>query len=186
MNDSDRLDEILGDWQERRDQGDLVDPEEVIQAHPDLADELRARFAALHIVEQAYAEAAADAGEAPQQIGEYRIVRELGRGGMGVVYEAEQTSMGRRVALKVLFPSIVARPDAVRRFRREAQTAGRIHHTNILPVYALGREGGTWYYAMELVRGSSLDRIVRELRRLDEVPGPEHMKLISAPASTTC
>jgi serine/threonine protein kinase len=69
-------------------------------------------------------------------------VREIGRGGMGVVYEAEQESLGRRVALKVLPPGGLIDPRHVKRFQREARTAGRLHHTHIVPVFAVGEEHG--------------------------------------------
>src|SRR5690349_9182064 len=88
-----------------------------------------------------------------QRLGEFELVRELGRGGMGVVYEAVQTSLGRRVALKVLGAGLSLTPQAVARFRREAAAAAKLHHTNIVPVYATGEEGGTHFYAMELVEG---------------------------------
>src|SRR5947208_5490545 len=100
----------------------------------------------------------------PHRLGEFELVRELGRGGMGVVYEAVQTSLGRRVALKVLGPGLGLTPQAVVRFRREAAAAAKLHHTNIVPVYATGEEGGTHFYAMELVEGPSLDRVLKQLR----------------------
>jgi len=173
-------DEILGEWREQRDRGEPVDPESVIRAHPELADELRARFAALEAVDHAFAETAAAATGAPQELGDYRVRRELGRGGMGVVYEAEQLSMRRRVALKVLYPSITSSDKAVRRFRREARAAGRLHHTNIVPVHTLGNDGGTWFYAMELVEGSSLDRVLKQMRELGDEPGEEHVSILYA------
>src|SRR5437763_14015616 len=100
----------------------------------------------------------------PHRLGEFELVGELGRGGMGVVYEAVQTSLGRRVALKVLGPGLGLTPQAVLRFRREAAAAAKLHHTNIVPVYATGEESGTHFYAMELIEGPSLDRILRQLR----------------------
>jgi predicted Zn-dependent protease len=115
-------------------------------------------------------------GATPQGLGEFEIVRELGRGGMGVVYEAVQTSLNRRVALKVLGPGLGLTPQAVVRFRREAAAAAKLHHTNIVPVYATGEEAGTHFYAMELVEGPSLDRVLRQLRegegRTAESPPP--------------
>ena len=78
----------------------------------------------------------------PATLGEFRIIRELGRGGMGVVYEAEQTSLRRQVALKVLRFGVVADEDAMNRFRREAETVARLHHTNIVPIFAVGCERG--------------------------------------------
>jgi serine/threonine protein kinase len=99
-----------------------------------------------------------------KRLGEFEVVRELGRGGMGVVYEAVQTSLGRRVALKVLGPGLGLTPRAVDRFRREAAAAARLHHTNVVPVYATGEEDGVHFYAMELIDGSSLDQVIRQLR----------------------
>jgi hypothetical protein len=79
--------------------------------------------------------------DADRQLGEFRIVRELGRGGMGTVYEAVQVSLNRRVALKVLGSGLGLTERAVQRFRREAEAAAKLHHTNIVPVYATGEAG---------------------------------------------
>src|SRR3954463_5986727 len=100
-----------------------------------------------------------------RRLGDFEIFRELGRGGMGVVYEARQVSLNRRVALKVLAGSVVLSPRAVVRFKREAEPAARLHHTNIVPVYATGDQDGTHYYAMELIEGPSLDQVIARLRR---------------------
>src|SRR6516165_8050152 len=107
-----------------------------------------------------------------RRLGDFEIVRELGRGGMGVVYEAGQTSLGRRVALKVLAPGLGLTPRAVDRFRREAEAAAKLHHTNIVPVYAIGEEDGTHFYAMELIEGPSLDHVIRQLRGNTRNSGP--------------
>jgi hypothetical protein len=98
------------------------------------------------------------------RLGDFEIVREVGRGGMGVVYEARQLSLNRRVALKVLAGGLGLTPKAVERFRREAEAAARLHHTNIVPVYATGEQDGVHFYAMELIDGPSLDAVIRELR----------------------
>ncbi len=99
-------------------------------------------------------------------VGDYCILREIGRGGMGMVYEAEQISLGRRVALKVLPAHTAQVAKAVERFRREARAAARLHHTNIVPVFEVGQEGDICWYAMQLIQGQSLDQIVEELRNL--------------------
>ncbi len=163
----DRLAEILAEWTERRAAGDIEDPASVIERHPDLADDLRARFRTLQLLESVGAAAAPEPDDVAvesarelRQIGEYRIVRELGRGGMGVVYEAEQVALDRRVALKVLFPSITRPINTILRFKREARAAAKLNHTNILSIHALGEDQGTWYYAMDLVEGTSLDQIL--------------------------
>ena len=77
-----------------------------------------------------------------KRIGDFDLLREIGRGGMGVVYEARQISLNRRVALKVLPPGLGLTPQAVQRFEREAQAAAKLHHTNIVPVFATGEEEG--------------------------------------------
>ena len=95
------------------------------------------------------------------RLGDFEILREVGRGGMGVVYEARQVSLNRRVALKVLGPGLGLTPHAVQRFRREAEAAARLHHTNIVPVYATGEQDGTHFYAMELIEGPSLNHVIQ-------------------------
>ncbi len=103
-------------------------------------------------------------GGKTKRLGDFEIIREIGRGGMGVVYETRQTSLSRQVALKVLSNSLGLTGKAVKRFRREAEAAARLHHTNIVPVYVTGEEQGVHYYAMELVEGLSLDHIIRQMR----------------------
>lgn len=102
----------------------------------------------------------------PRQLGEYRIIRELGRGGMGVVYEAEHGTMRRRVALKMLFPHMVERGNVLERFVREARAAGRLHHTIIVPVFEVGSIDGKHFYAMQRIRGQNLDQVIGDLSSL--------------------
>ncbi len=105
------------------------------------------------------------AAASPKRLGDFEIVREIGRGGMGVVYEAWQSSLKRRVALKVLSGQLGLTSQAVVRFRREAEAAAKLHHTNIVPIYATGEQNGTHYYAMELVEGPSLQVVLRALKQ---------------------
>jgi serine/threonine protein kinase/predicted Zn-dependent protease len=102
----------------------------------------------------------------PEQLGDYRILREVGRGGMGVVYEAVQESLGRHVALKVLPAQALLDPQRLARFRREAQAAARLHHTNIVPVFGVGEADGCAYYVMQFIRGRGLDQVLEELKKL--------------------
>jgi serine/threonine protein kinase/Flp pilus assembly protein TadD len=95
------------------------------------------------------------------RLGDFEILGELGRGGMGVVYRARQISLGRDVALKILPGYAQHGTSAVQRFRAEAQAAARIHHTNVVPIYAQGEHGGHYYYAMELINGVGLDTVIR-------------------------
>jgi serine/threonine protein kinase/Flp pilus assembly protein TadD len=99
-----------------------------------------------------------------QQLGDFEILEEIGRGGMGVVFRARQISLDRMVALKVLSGNYGVTDQAITRFRREAQATAKLHHPNIVPIYAQGVEEATYYYAMELVSGRSLHDIICELR----------------------
>jgi len=101
---------------------------------------------------------------APEQLGDFIILREIGRGGMGIVYEAEQKSLARRVAVKVLPKHVLLLDKHLRRFQREAQTAARLRHTNIVPVFGVGEQEGLHYYVMPLIRGVGLDEVIRALR----------------------
>src|SRR5262249_40456532 len=101
-----------------------------------------------------------------QRLGDFRIIREVGQGGMGVVYEAEQVSLGRHVALKVLPRSLLLDARARRRFEREARSAARLHHTNIVPVFGVGEQDGLPYYVMQFIQGLGLDEVLEELRKL--------------------
>jgi serine/threonine protein kinase len=101
----------------------------------------------------------------PASIGGYRILGELGRGGMGIVYRAEDPSLGRQVALKVLNPALAANPGGVDRFRREARAAGSLDHDHIVPIYQIGDDQGTLFLTMPLLRGEPLEaRLARDGR----------------------
>ncbi|MCI0461121.1 MAG: protein kinase [Gemmataceae bacterium] len=116
------------------------------------------------------ASGAPDTAEAIQPeglLGNYRIVRYVGRGGMGVVYEAVQVSLGRRVALKVLPFAAALDGKQLQRFKNEAQAAAQLHHQNIVPVYAVGCERGVHYYAMQFIDGQTLAALIGELRQLE-------------------
>lgn len=104
------------------------------------------------------------AREQPRVFGDYRILREIGRGGMGVVYEAWQASLARRVALKVLSQGL-GDSRRRRRFEREARSAGRLHHTNIVPVFGFGEHEGIPYYVMQCIKGVGLDAALDDPRR---------------------
>jgi tetratricopeptide (TPR) repeat protein len=115
------------------------------------------------------------AADLPQAglLGDFRILREVGRGGMGIVYEAEQLSLHRRVALKVLPFAAAVDDKCLQRFRNEAQAAACLHHSNIVPVFFVGRERGIHFYAMQFIEGQTLAAAIRDMRQ----PAPQ------APAS---
>jgi hypothetical protein len=151
--------------------GKRPDVEEFVRRYPSIADILRQLLPALHAVKQ---QSGVGSGTTPKLesaavaelgiLGDFRLVREIGRGGMGVVYEAEQISLGRRVALKVLPMAAALDPRQLQRFRLEAQAAAHLHHTRIVPIYSVGCEQGTYYYAMQFVEGRSLDEVIAQLR----------------------
>src|ERR1700730_6522202 len=116
------------------------------------------------------------------RLGDFEILREIGRGGMGIVYEARQISLNRKVALKVLGGGLGLTDKAIERFLREAQAAAKLHHTNIVPVYATGEQDGLYFYAMELIDGSSLDQIIKRVRASDTTQAPPNAS-DSAPTS---
>jgi hypothetical protein len=132
--------------------GQTPDRKRLLAEHPDLAAALEPCLAALDFIHHTGQSAA----DTPARLGDFRVVREIGRGGMGVVYEAEQLSLRRAVALKVLRFAGAGSPEAIPRFRREAEVVARLHHTNIVPIFAVGCEQGVHFYAMQLITGRSL------------------------------
>jgi serine/threonine protein kinase/WD40 repeat protein len=159
------LGELAEEFTARVRRGEMPAVEEYAARHPALAERIRGLFPTLLLLEGMAAGGQAGAtsprGEAlaPGSLfGAYRIVREVGRGGMGVVYEAMHLALDRRVALKVLPVSGPRAAAQLERFLREARTAAGLHHTNIVPVFDVGQVGGTPYYAMQLIDGTSLDR----------------------------
>jgi hypothetical protein len=140
--------------------GEPLDRTEILAEHPDHAEALGEFLDMLEVLEGPLD----DAGPTPTQLGDFEIVREIGRGGMGVVYEARQISLNRPVALKLLPAAVRADPRLRMRFQREAEAAGRLRHPGIVPVFSVGEAGGAPFFAMELVDGRSLADVVR-LRR---------------------
>jgi tetratricopeptide (TPR) repeat protein len=116
-----------------------------------------------------------------RRLGEFEVVRELGRGGMGIVFEARQLSLNRRVALKVLSSGLGLTSKAVQRFHREAEAAAKLHHTNIVPIYATGEQDGCHFYTMELIDGPSLDHVLKQLKQASEGRRPPDSDSGTAP-----
>jgi serine/threonine protein kinase/WD40 repeat protein len=147
---------------------------EYTEKYPELAEQIRELFPALVVMEELGSVEgagigpvpAAAPGKVPEQLGDYRILREVRRGGMGIVYEAVQESLGRHVALKVLPVHSLLSPTHLERFRREARAAARLHHTNIVPVHGVGQHDGFHYYAMQFIQGQGLDEVLKEVKRL--------------------
>jgi phosphate/phosphite/phosphonate ABC transporter binding protein len=154
-----RLGQVLADCSDRLNAGERLDLRQVIAQHPDLAPDLALAIESLRDV------APPSMASPPEEIGGFKILREIGRGGMGVVYEAWHNSLERHVALKVLLPGTLTSDQQVERFRREAKAAARLQHGNIVPVFEVGEAGGLHYYAMKLIAGENLSDFIDELAR---------------------
>lgn len=173
------LEEAVNRYMEELADGRQPDQQAYLTAYPQLARSLRGVFKTLGFIEAAGKSLGAPTLEAGSRLGEFRILREIGRGGMGVVYEAVQTSLNRRVALKVLPPNVMLSPNALERFHREAQTGGRLHHTNIVPVYAVGEQQGINYYAMQFIEGRSLAYYLRTVRERPHEVSRDHFRRVA-------
>ena len=166
--DRDPVDLLAEDFADRLRRGEHPSIGDYAAAHPAHADQLRDVLPAVAQMEflKRFRKAAtvADSATMPDQFGDFRIVRELGRGGMGVVFEAVQESLNRSVALKVL--AARGQLDGTRRerFVREAHAAAKLHHTNIVPVFGVGEQDGLPYYAMQLIRGEGLNTLAHRWR----------------------
>lgn len=168
--DRDPLEELAAEFVERHRRGESPSVSEYVVRCPELAEEIRDLFPTILSLEQLkMREGSSAAGRTCRDIGhlerlgDFRIIREIGRGGMGIVYEAEQESLGRRVAIKVLPYQGLLEAKHLARFRREARIAARLHHTNIVQVFGVGQQDGLHYYVMQYVPGVGLDRIIRRL-----------------------
>jgi serine/threonine protein kinase len=175
MTDDSLLGQLAEEFTHRVREGKLLDIEEYANQYPELAVRIRALFPTLMLLEGmagADSSAAAEAMPSPLSagsvFGNYRIQREIGRGGMGIVYEAVHVLLEKRVALKVLPVRTLAGPEHLERFFREARTAAGLHHTNIVPVFDVGQVAGTPYYAMQFIEGSGLDQILRIMQTATE------------------
>ena len=175
------LEDLIEECTNRLQRGEPVDIDELARLHPDQTERLRRILPSLQMM--------ADIGRSAVReitglavpddptlglgvLGDFRILREIGRGGMGVVYEAMQISLRRRVALKVLPFAAAMDPTQLRRFQTEALAAAQLHHTNIVPVHSVGSERGVHYYAMQFIEGQTLAAVIEELKRL-ETPIPD-------------
>ena len=198
-----RVDAALSDYLERLDRGEVLDRDEFIARHPDIADELRSLLAAEEGLRQ-LAKGASDAeptsrstqaftmhgqetivpragtrsgagktGGLPQEFGRYRIVKVLGQGAMGTVYLAEDTQLERQVALKTPHFEQQPTPELLERFHREARAAATLRHPNICPVYDVGQIGETHYISMAYIDGNPLSAFIRSAK-----PQPERQILL--------
>ena len=183
--DDDTLDRLAEEFLDRLRRGERPAVREFAARLPERSGEVRELLSALVLVEELKPQEDETpdhggrtppgwrGGAVPDRLGDFRILREVGRGGMGVVYEAEQESLGRRVAVKVLTPQFVQSPQLALRFLREARSAAQLHHTNIVPVFGVGEHDGQHYYAMQFIRGLALDSVLGEVKRLKGLAGAD-------------
>jgi serine/threonine protein kinase len=169
-----RLKQAVQDFLDQLEAGRRPDRQEFLRRYPDLAVPLGHCLDGLELVHRAGLRERRPGAVPPvglgdvasaTPLGDYQIIREIGRGGMGIVYEAVQLSLGRRVALKVLPFAATFDAKHLQRFLNEAQSAAQLHHTNIVPIYAVGSERGVHFYAMQLIEGHSLAEIIRQIRQ---------------------
>ena len=189
--------ELAEEFLERYRKGERPAIKDYTDRNPELAGEIREVFPAMAMMENIAIRDDSLAGEEtdatcgveattallPEQLGDYRIIREIGHGGMGVVYEAEQVSLGRHVALKVLPPQMVRDRKQQQRFEREARAAAKLHHTNIVPVFGVGEHEGNAYYVMQYIQGQGLDAVIEELERMRSGGSGSHVAGVAEPAS---
>src|SRR5262249_50916300 len=157
--------EITDEFLERLGLGERPEIEEYVRRYPQLAPVLQIMLPAIQAIHVSAAdrprssERSATEIEPEGTLGDFRIMREIGRGGMGIVYEAVQLSLGRRVALKVLPFAAALDVKQLQRFKNEAQAAAHLHHQSIVPVYAVGCERGVHFYAMQFIHGRTLAEV---------------------------
>ena len=181
--DRDSIERLFGQYVDRLNAGEAVDAAAIERRHPEVASEL---IAGLRSFETFGSEDSVSwSGGGSKTFGGYRIFGELGRGGMGIVYDARDVELDRRVALKVLSAGSLIDRQSVERFRREARIAGQLRHPNIATVFATGVERDTPFLAMEYVEGESLDKVL-DRRRPSSVrrSGRSWRSLLSGPTAT--
>ena len=168
------VEEAVAACVERLVAGERIDPMEVLLAYPGIGHEILERL-------ESWIHVGRDDLPLLHRLGDFTLLREAGRGGMGVVYEARQESMNRRVALKVLPAGVAADRKAFLRFLREAQTAGKLRHPTIVQVHAMGIDAETPYYAMEYVEGETLAEIITHRREKTPCPAARPRTRIRRP-----
>ena len=173
-----RLVEALHEYMRDLESGRAPDLESMQARHPEIANSLVACMEGLEIVHAlapSFRESSGSSDSADEllptpgaskPLGDFLILRQIGRGGMGIVYEAQQLSLDRRVALKVLPFAAAMDPRHLQRFKNEAQAAAHLHHTNIVPIFGVGCERGVHYYAMQFIEGRTLAAVIQQYRRL--------------------
>src|SRR5262245_50832903 len=185
--DEERVLQAACDYLAELEAGRMPDRQAYLARHPELADALAEAFDGIELAQALRPNAPTGSAQPAYPVnplGDFQIIREVGSGGMGIVYEAVQLSLGRRVALKILPFAAALDAKHLQRFKTEAHAAAQLHHPNIVPVYAVGCERGMHFYAMQLIEGRSLDKVIRE-RRGDGLASPPSASTIDLQAIDT-
>lgn len=171
------LDSILDSALRCARSGQTIDIDDHCRKYPELADELSVMLPAIALLEKPTQQNARTDSVSPTldasfkfELTDFEILSEIGRGAMGIVYEAIQRPLGRRVALKVMFRSGTSSVNQPARFQREAEIAARLHHTNIIPVFAAGESGGHVWYAMQFIEGVNLQQLIAAQNMSGDTP----------------
>jgi len=163
---------LLSELSDRVHRGANVDLNAECRAHPELAEDLRALWGTV-LVADAVASHSRDGSRdgpqpdsgpplvTPRRLGDYELLEEIGRGGMGIVYRARQVNLNRELAVKMILRGPHASPNDRERFLAEAQAAARLDHVGIVPVYQVGEEGGRMYFSMKYVPGPTLSELLQ-------------------------
>jgi tetratricopeptide (TPR) repeat protein len=186
---SDHFAQLVEELTEKLQAGKAIDVETFLQTHPEDAEQLRRLLPALLLLAEVSRSGdgpapGAAAGDELGELGDFRLIREVGRGGMGIVYEAEQISLSRRVALKVLPFAATMDPRQLQRFHNEARAAASLHHEHIVPVYAVGCERAVHFYAMQFIEGQSLAELIAAQRQTPASGGRQPSATTAAAAPT--
>lgn len=180
----DPMEEIASLYLDKLRQGDTIDLDDFVNDYPKIAGDLKDFLSLVCAMEDWKAEKELQVVKTPmpdefdiQQLGECKILREIARGGMGVIFEAEQEPIGRRVAVKLLPWKFGTDSKWSKQFRREARTAARLQHPNIVPVFSFGEQDGRFFYVMPLIEGVGFDHLIASLK--DDEPAVDIEALIA-------
>ena len=182
----DSFERITEEFAEQCRRGESHSIAEYENRYPEHAEKIRRLLPTVALMEQfkrgvmrdRVADAEVSPDSTPERMGEFHVLRELGRGGMGVVYEAVQESLGRHVALKVIH-NVHLNAKRLQRFQRETQAVAQLHHTNIVPIFGVGEHEGIPYYVMQYIKGSGLDGLIETWRKEEPPPDESRWRFVA-------